>query len=254
MSLKNKIALVTGGSRGLGKNTAFRLAQNGADVVITYRKEKDAADRVVSEISGMGNKAAALQLDMGNINTLDTFVDQVSQVISGQWNRDSFDILINNAGIIAHEMIAETSEETFDQLMNIHLKGVYFLTQKLLTRMGDGGRIVNFSSGLARFTFPGFAAYAIMKGGIEVYTRYLAKELGERKITANVIAPGPIHTDMNQARFEENPQMVEMMVSLTALGRIGEASDIGGVVAFLCSDEAGWISGQRIELSGGMLL
>jgi len=254
MSLNNKIALVTGGSRGLGKNTAFHLTQNGADVVITYRKEKDAADRVVSEITGMGNKAAALQLDVGDIGALDAFVEQFSQVVSGQWNRDSFDILINNAGIITHEMIAETTEESFDQLMNIHLKGVYFLTQKLLSRMADGGRIVNFSSGLARFSFPGFAAYAIMKGGIEVFTRYLAKELGERKITANVIAPGPIHTDMNKERFEDNPQMVEMMVALTSLGRIGEAGDIGGVAAFLCSDEAGWVSGQRIELSGGMLL
>ena len=254
MSLNNKIAVVTGGSRGLGKNTAFRLAQNGADVIITYRKEKDAAERVVSEIAGMGNKATALNLDVGDIGALDAFSDQVSQAVSGQWNRDSFDILVNNAGIIAHEMISETSEETFDTLMNIHFKGVYFLTQKLIPKLSDGGRVVNFSSGLARFSFPGYSAYACMKGAVEVFTRYLAKELGGRKITDNIIAPGPVRTDMNRDRFQENPQLVEMMESMTSLGRIGEASDIGGVVAFLCSDDAGWITGQRIELSGGMLL
>lgn len=254
MSLNNKIALVTGGSRGLGKNTALRLAQNGSDVIVTYRKERDAAEKVVSEITGMGKKAAALQLDVGDIGALDAFVADISQAVSEQWNRDTIDIVVNNAGIIAHEMIAETSEKTFDQLMNIHLKGVYFLTQKLLPRMADGGRIVNFSSGLARFSFPGYSAYACMKGAVEVFTRYLAKELGDRKITANIIAPGPVRTDMNRDRFRENPQMVEMMEALTALGRIGEADDIGSVVAFLGSDEAGWITGQRIELSGGMLL
>jgi len=254
MSLNEKIALVTGGSRGLGKNTALRLAQNGSDVIITYRKEKEAAQNVVSEITGMGNKATALQLDVGDIDALDTFVAQVSQAVSEQWSRNNIDILVNNAGIIAHEMIAETSEETFDQLMNIHFKGVFFLTQKLMSKMADGGRVVNFSSGLARFSFPGFSAYACMKGAVEVFTRYLAKELGDRKITANVVAPGPVATDMNKERFKENPQMVEMMISLTALGRIGDANDIGAVVAFLCSDEAGWVSGQRIELSGGMLL
>ncbi|CAB5104518.1 Oxidoreductase, short-chain dehydrogenase/reductase family [Olavius algarvensis associated proteobacterium Delta 3] len=254
MSLNNKIALVTGGSRGLGKNTALRLAQNGSDVIVTYRKEKEAAEKIVSEITGMGKKAAALQLDVGDIGALDAFVADVSQAVSDKWNRNHIDILVNNAGIIAIEMIVETSEETFDRLMNIHLKGVYFLTQKLLPKMAEGGHIVNFSSGLARFSFPGYSAYACMKGAVEVFTRYLAKELGDRKITANVVAPGPVATDMNKDRFESDPQMVEMLSSLTALDRVGQVDDIGGVVAFLCSDEAGWVNGQRIEVSGGMIL
>ena len=254
MNQNNKIALVTGGSRGLGKDTALSLAKKGHDIIITYRTKKEEANKVVAEISSLGRKATALQLDIGKISDLDSFVQDVNQALKNNWGRKTFDFLINNAGIIAHVSVAETTEETFDALMNIHLKGVFFLTQKLLPKMEKGGRIVNFSTGLTRFAFPGYGAYAAMKGGIEVYTKYLARELGVRGITANVIAPGAIDTDMNKAAFDANPDVVNMISSMTALGRIGHAEDIGGVVAFLCSPEAGWVNGQRIEASGGMNL
>lgn len=254
MDHEEKIALITGGSRGLGREAALRLADRGSDVIITYRNEAAAAGVTVAEVEGKGRRAAALRLDVGDIGSLPGFAEEVSRTLSKKWGRERFDFLINNAGVIANEPIAETSEETFDRLMNIDLKGVYFLTQKLLPLLADGGRIVNLSSGLARFSFPGYSAYGAMKAGLEAFTRYLAVELGERRITANVVAPGATMTDMNRERFREHPEQAEMIASLTALGRVGRPEDIGGVIAFLCSEEAGWMNGQRIELSGGIFL
>jgi NAD(P)-dependent dehydrogenase (short-subunit alcohol dehydrogenase family) len=254
MKLENRIALVTGSSRGLGRDAAMRLAEQGCDVIITYQRDSASADSAVAEIVGMGRRAVPLCLDVGDIGSLDAFATTVRDTLAEKWGRQDFDFLVNNAGIIANEPIAETTEETFDALLGVHFKGVYFLTQKLLPLLADGGRVVNLSSGLARFAFPGYAAYGCMKSAIEAFTRYLAKEVGERGITVNTVAPGPVETDLNRDRFEESPEMVEMLSSLTALGRIGQPEDIGGVIAFLCTEEAGWISGQRIELSGGMLL
>ncbi|MEM1136244.1 MAG: SDR family oxidoreductase [Bacteroidota bacterium] len=253
-SLANKIALVTGSSRGLGKEMAIRLAQQGADILVTYNSNKSQADETVKEIEALGQKAAAFQLNVGDASTFDSFFTSVQETLQEHWNKSKFDILVNNAGIIAHEMVAETSESTFDSLMSIQLKGPFFITQKALPLLNDGGRIINISTGLARFSISGYGAYASMKAGIEAYTRYLAKELGGRQITANVVAPGAINTDMNKAALENNPELEKMLSSVTALGRVGVAEDIGGVVAFLASEDARWINGQRIEASGGMFL
>lgn len=252
--MNDKVALITGGSRGLGKNMALHLAEKGNDVILTYNSKKEEALSVVKEIENKGQKAAALQLNVGNIKSFDGFIEQVSQTLNKDWNRNTFDFLINNAGVEANASIAETSEETFDLLCNVHFKGVYFLTQKALPLIADKGRIINLSTGLARFTTPGYAAYAAMKGAIEIFTKYLAKEVGPRGITANVIAPGIIQTDFTREVFEHAPHVVEMLASQTALGRTGAPDDIGGVVALLCTEEAHWITAQRIEVSGGMFL
>lgn len=251
---KSKIALVTGGSRGLGRDIAMKLAQKGIDVILTYHTNKSAADEVVSEIEKTGQKAVAFQLDTSNTKVFDEFFDQVSSCLTTQFNTSSFDFLINNAGTGLYIPFTETSEAQFDEMMNIHFKGVYFLTQKALSHINDEGRIINISSGLTRFSFPGSSAYASMKGAIEVFTRYLAKELGPRKIAANVIAPGAIATDFAGGTNRDNEEKRQIISNITALGKVGEAKDIGGVVAFLCTEEAGWINGQRIEISGGMLL
>lgn len=253
-TLENKIALVTGSSRGLGKEMAIRLAEQGADILVTYNSNKTQADDTVKEIEALGQKAVAFQLNVGDASTFDTFFGEIKDVLQQHWNTSKFDILVNNAGIIAHEMVAETSEATFDSLMNIQLKGPFFITQKALSLLNDGGRIINISTGLARFSIPGYGAYAAMKSGIETYTRYLAKELGSRQITANVVAPGAINTDMNKTALENNPELGQFLSSVTALGRVGVAEDIGGVVAFLASEDARWVNGQRIEASGGMFL
>lgn len=251
--MSSKIALVTGGSRGLGKNMAFSLAGQGSDVVLTYNSREEEAATVIKEIESKGRLAAALQLNIGETKSLDDFIGRVSRVLKEKWGRDTFDFLINNAGVGGNASIAETSEETFDLLCNIHFKGVFFLTQKLLPLVADGGRVINVSSGLARFTFPGRAAYASMKGAVETFTRYLAKEVGARGITANVVAPGLIQTDFTREAFQ-NAQAIELIKSQTALGRTGVPEDIGGIVAFLCTEEARWITAQRIEASGGMFL
>ncbi len=253
-TLENKIALVTGSSRGLGKETAMRLAQQGADILVTYNSNKAQAEETVKEIEALGQKAVAFQFNVGDSTTFDTFFKEIKSTLEQDWNTSKFDILVNNAGIIAHEMIAETSEATFDSLVNIQLKGPFFITQKALSLLNDGGRIINISTGLARFSLPGYGAYASMKAGIEAFTRYLAKELGSRQITANVVAPGAINTDMNKNALENNPELEKILSSVTALGRVGVAQDIGGVVAFLASEDARWINGQRIEASGGMFL
>lgn len=254
MESVSKIALVTGGSRGLGKNMALRLAEKGNDVIIVYRSKAQEAGEVVATIEALGQKAAAIQLDTADVKSFDHFFIQVSGILKDKWNRDSFDFLINNAGISRPSVFPETSEQDFDDLMNVHFKGVYFLSQKALPLLADGGRIVNLSTGLARFSTPGYAAYASMKGAIDTLTRYMAKELGSRGITVNALAPGAIYTDFNSASFDSHPGMTEFISSITALGRVGEPNDIGGVVAFLCSEDARWITGQRIEVSGGMFL
>ncbi|MEM9678720.1 MAG: SDR family oxidoreductase [Bacteroidota bacterium] len=253
-TLEHKIALVTGSSRGLGKEAALRLAEKGADIIVTYNSNQSQAEDTVNEIKALGRKAVAFQLNVGQSEHFDAFFETLKDALKTNWQRDTFDILVNNAGIIAHEMVAETSEQTFDDLMNIQLKGPFFITQKSIPLLEDGGRIINVSTGLARFSIPGYGAYAAMKSGIEAFTRYLAKELGSRQITANVVAPGAINTDMNKAALENSPELNAFLSSVTALGRIGVAEDIGGVVAFLASEDARWVNGQRIEASGGMFL
>lgn len=248
------IAIVTGGSRGLGKNMALRLAEHGHDIVLTYHSRQTEADSVVSEIEQTGRRVAALQLDVSSSKLFPAFAGAVGQLLREKWGRSNFDVLVNNAGIGIHASFAETTEEQFDQLMNIHLKATFFLTQKLLPLLSDGARIVNVSSGLARFTTPGYSAYAAMKGGIEVLTRYMAKELGPRGIRVNTLAPGAIETDFGNGLVRDNAEINKLIASQTALGRVGVPDDIGGAVAMLVSEEAGWINGQRIEASGGCLL
>ncbi|MBD1391935.1 SDR family NAD(P)-dependent oxidoreductase [Mucilaginibacter glaciei] len=254
MSIKNKIALVTGGSRGLGRNMAISLAKKGIDVVLTYNTNKEEADKVVAEILAMGQKAITFQLDAGNIKSFDGFLKQVTGYLNEQNGSTNFDFLINNAGTALYAPFAETTEEQFDTALNIHYKGVFFLTQKSLPFINDGGRIINISSGLARVSFPGSSAYGSMKGAVEVLTRFLAKELGPRRIAANVVAPGAIETDFGGGRTRDNKEINAHIASITALGRVGLPDDIGGVVAFLCTEDAGWINGQRIEVAGGMSL
>lgn len=254
MKNKNQIALVTGGSRGLGKNMALSLAEKGLDVVLTYHSKKDEAEAVVIEIEKLGQKAAAIQLNVAEASSFDSFFQNVSTVLKNSFDADKFDFLVNNAGVGVHESFAKTTEAQFDDMVNIHFKGAFFLTQKALDVMNDGGGIVNISSGLTRFAFPGYAAYASMKGAIETLSKYQAKELGERKIRVNIVAPGAIETDFGGGAVRDNEQLNQMIASLTALGRVGLPDDIGSVVAFLCTDDAKWVNGQRIEVSGGMNL
>ena len=251
MSEFDKIALITGGSRGLGQNTAESLARKGADVIVTYRSAKEEAMSIVARIQALGRKAAAMQLDLGDVSSFPAFVGEVRRTLRETWNRDSFNYLVNNAGVGLAAPFAETSEAMFDQLMAVQLKGVYFLTQALLPMLSDGGSIVNLSSDLARISVPGMSAYAMTKGGLEVLTRYLAKELGHRGITVNTVAPGATITDFGGGMLRENADMRTMIAQSTALGRVGEADDIGPAIANLLSDDSRWITGQRIEISGG---
>jgi NAD(P)-dependent dehydrogenase (short-subunit alcohol dehydrogenase family) len=254
MENKNKIALVTGGSRGLGKDMALRLAEKGIDVIITYNSQAQDAQAVVTQIQQAGQKAAALQLNTGDLKSFSAFTTQVQDVLKNTFNTTHFDYLVNNAGTGGYSPFADVTEELFDQMLNIHFKGVYFLTQKMVTLMNDGGGIVNVSSGLTRVTVPASSAYASMKGAIEIFTRYLAKELGTRGIRANVVAPGAIMTDFGGAHLRNSEEMQKFISSVTALGRPGVAEDVGGVVAFLCTEDARWVNGQRIEVAGGMAL
>ncbi len=254
MTTNKKIALVTGGSRGLGKDMALSLAKKGINVILTYNSKKEEALAVVNEIEQTGQKAAALQLDVANVKTFDAFFTQVRTVLQDTFETDHFDFLINNAGIGIHAPFAETTEEQFDLLLNIQFKGVFFLTQKALPLLNDGGRIINLSTGLARFCNPGYSAYAAMKGAIETLTKYQAKELGSRGIAVNVVAPGAIETDFGGGVVRDNPDVNKYIAGTTALGRVGHPDDIGSVVAFLCTEEAKWINAQRIEVSGGMNL
>lgn len=252
--MKTKIALVTGGSRGLGKDMALSIAKKGIDVILTYQEKKAEAEKVVEEIHRMKQKATALQLNVGDIASLDNFLKQVENALHKIWGAEKFDFLINNAGIGATLPIPQVKEEDFDLLMNIHYKGVYFLTQKSLPIMNDNGGIVFISTGTTRFCVPGYSVYASLKGAIEVFSKYVAKENGNRGIRSNVIAPGPVETDFNNAAIRNNPQMKAFISSQTPLGRVGQADDIGATVAFLCTDDAKWINAQRIEVSGGVNL
>lgn len=254
MNTNRKIALVTGGSRGLGRNTAVTLAKRGIDVIITYQSQQEKAQQVIKEIEASGGKAAAIQLDVSRVAGFSPFAVQLAKTLKESWNREQFDFLINNAGFGINAPFESTTEEQFDSLMNVHFKGVFFLTQQLVPMLADQGRIINLSTGLTRFCLPGYGAYAAMKGAVEIMSKYMAKELGHRGIRVNVVAPGAIDTDFNKAALEAHPEMRGFIGSQTALGRIGEPDDIGGVIAALCLEETGWINAQRIEASGGMFL
>jgi NAD(P)-dependent dehydrogenase (short-subunit alcohol dehydrogenase family) len=249
-----KIALVTGGSRGLGRNTALSLARKGVDVVITYHSNQAEADATVAAIKDLGCKAVALQLDTGTTKGFADFAARLKVALKDNWGAAQFDYLVNNAGIGITKPFAETTEAEFDRLMNVNLKGVYFLTQTLLPLIADGGRIVNLSSGLARFSLPGFSAYGAMKGAIEVLTHYLAKELGPRRIAVNTVAPGAIETDFGGGHVRDNAEANRQVANNTALGRAGLPDDIGPMIASLLSDDNRWINGQRIEATGGFAL
>lgn len=249
-----RIALITGGSRGLGKDMALACVRKGMDVVITYNQSADGAQETIEAIKMFGGKAEALQLNVGDIGSFDGFLHQLQQTLQQSWGVQTFDYLVNNAGHGGTIPIAQMTEEAFDDFVNVHFKGVYFLTQKALNIMNDGGAVVNISTGTTRFCVPGYSVYSSMKSAIETFTKYVAKEYGGRGIRCNVVAPGPIETDFNNAAIRNNPQMKGFLSSQSPLGRVGEANDIGGVVAFLCSEDAKWINGQRIEVSGGINL
>lgn len=249
----DKIALVTGSSRGLGRAIALQLARSGADVIVTYRQRREEGEAVAAEIRGLGRRAVALKLDVADVKSFAPFAADLRLVLEATWGRPALDFLVNNAGIDRAAPFAEFTEEHFDELMAVHFKGVFFLTQRLLPLLADGGRIVNTSTGLARFAIPGYAAYASMKGAIEVFTRYLAKELGPRRISANVVAPGIIETDFTQHSLSR-PGARDFFAQAIALGRVGVPEDIAGVVDFLCSEDGRWVNAQRVEASGGMLL
>jgi len=251
--MTRKIAIITGGSRGLGANAALKLATRNTDLIITYKQNKAAADEVVSSITTLGARATALHLDSGSISGIPDFITQVQETLA-QWGSERFDILINNAGMGLHAAFSDVTEAQFDALMNVHLKSVFFLTQALVPLMADGGRILNVSSGLARFTMPGYSVYASMKGAIEVLTRYLAKELGHRGISVNVLAPGAIETDFGGGTVRDNKQVNSLIASGTALGRVGLPDDIGDLIAALVSDDCRWVNAQRIEASGGVFI
>lgn len=249
-----KLAIITGGSRGLGKSSALALADKGVDVIFTYHNNVKAAQDVIKEIKQKGQKAFALQLDTRDFDAIPEFVSQVEGLLTNEFARSDFDYLLNNAGTGLHAILADTTYDELEDMLAIHVKGPFFLTQSLLPLLKDGGHILNVSSGLARFSLPGSGAYAMAKGAVEVMTRYMAKELANRQIRVNTLAPGAIATDFRDGNVRDNPQMNQMVSSITALGRVGEADDIGNVVAMLFSDGSGWITGQRIEASGGMFL
>jgi NAD(P)-dependent dehydrogenase (short-subunit alcohol dehydrogenase family) len=252
MENKSKIALVTGGSRGLGKDMALRLAEKGLDVILTYNNRIEDAQHVVAQIEAAGQKAATLQLNTGAIQSFESFADQLKTTLSEHFGADHFDFLVNNAGQGGYSAISDVTEAFFDDLLNVHFKGVYFLTQKLIPLMNDGGGIVNISSGLTRVSVSGSSVYASLKSAVETFTRYLAKDLGSRGIRANVVAPGAIITDFGDGRLRNSEDMQKFISNITALGRPGVAEDIGGVVSFLCTEDARWVNAQRLEVSGGM--
>jgi NAD(P)-dependent dehydrogenase (short-subunit alcohol dehydrogenase family) len=246
-----RIALVTGGSRGLGRNTVLQLAARGVDSILTYNSKQAEAEQVVAAVRETGRRAVALQLDTGNTGAFDSFAAQVKQTLGG-WGAERFDYLVNNAGTSHHAPFDKTTEEELDGLFNVHFKGVFFLTQKLLPLINDGGRIVNISSGLTRIVFPGSSAYASMKGAIEILSKYLAKELGPRRIAVNTVAPGAVATDFSGGMVRDKPEVNKLVADMTALGRVGLPDDIGPMIASLLSEDNRWVNAQRIEVSGGM--
>ena len=252
--MHQNIALITGGSRGLGRQAALELADRGTDIILTFRDNRGAAEEVVADIRARGQQAVALRLEVEDSAAFDDFVHRIRTVLHDHWQRAQFDSLLNNAGSGALAPLAETTEAQFESLMREHLKGPFFLTQQLLPLIADGGRILNVSSGVTRFAVPGSGAYAMMKGGIEVFTRYLAKELGSRGISANSIAPGAIETDFGDGLYRDNQELVDYVASVTALGRMGEPDDVGSLMATLLLPESRWANAQRVEASGGMFL
>ncbi len=246
-----KITLVTGASRGLGRNTALSIARRGGDVILTYRSRAEDAQAVVAEITALGRKAVAFPLDTGDVASFAPFAERLRTVLRETWRRDTFDHLVNNAGQGIYATLDQTTEAQFDDLCNVHFKGVYFLTQMLLPLLADGGRIVNLSSGLTRVCFPGFAVYSAVKGAVEVLTRYMAKELGTRGIVVNTVAPGAIETDFGGGGVRHNPEVNKLFADMTALGRVGLPDDIGPMIASLLSEDNRWVNAQRIEVSGG---
>jgi NAD(P)-dependent dehydrogenase (short-subunit alcohol dehydrogenase family) len=249
-----KIALITGASRGLGRNTALNIAREGSDVIITYQSREERARAVVAEIEAMGCTAIALQLDVGDVSAFKPFAERLRTALRKTWQRDTFDHLVNNAGHGDMASIAETTETQFDKLVNVHFKGVFFLTQALLPLIVDGGRIVNLSSGLTRISFPGFSAYSAVKGAVEVLSIYMAKELGSRGIAVNTVAPGAIETDFLGGAVRDTPDLNKTFAGMTALGRVGVPDDIGPMIAKLLTDDNRWINAQRIEVSGGQVI
>ncbi len=254
MATGKKIAVITGGSRGLGRNTALHLAGSGIDSIITYHSREDAARAVVAEIEAAGGRAVALRLDTGAPAGFAAFAEALRAALRQTWDREDFDFLVNNAGMGLYNRFADVTEAEFDALLNVHLKGVFFLTQRLVPMLVDGGRIVNLSSGLSRMTLPGYIAYATMKGAVEVMSRYLALELGPRRIAVNVVAPGAIETDFGGGRVRDDTGLNRMIAAQTAMGRVGLPDDVGGAITSLLAGETGWITGQRIEVSGGQAL
>lgn len=249
--MKQQTALVTGSSRGLGKDMALALAKKGINVIITYKGNKEDAAQVAKDVEALGAKAAVLQLDMENLGSYDAFIQSALAAIQ-PWGSDKIDHLINNAGIGGGRTIADATEAFFDAMLNVHFKGVYFFTQKWMQHINDGGSVINISTGTTRFRNPGYSIYSSMKSAVETFTKHVAAEYGNRKIRANIVAPGPIETDFNGAAIRNNPQLKAMLGERTPLGRVGVAEDIGGVVAFLCTEDARWINGQRIEVAGGI--
>jgi NAD(P)-dependent dehydrogenase (short-subunit alcohol dehydrogenase family) len=249
-----KIALVTGGSRGLGRDMAISLAKKNLDVIITYNSNSQEADYTVQKVQEIGVKAYAIKLNVADVSSLNAFIGNLKLVLKQNFDADNLDFIVNNAGYGMNNSVEQATEAEFDSLLNVHFKGVFFLTQKVLPILNNGGGIVNISSGLTRFSFAGYSVYAAMKGAIETMTKYQAKELGSRQIRANVVAPGAIETDFGGGVVRDNPDLNNHIASITALGRVGLSDDVGSVVAFLCSDDAKWVTGQRIEVSGGTLL
>jgi len=249
-----KIALITGASRGLGRNTALNVAREGSDVIITYQSREEGARAVVAEIVAMGRRAIALQLDVGDVSAFKPFAEHLRTGLRKTWQRDTFDHLVNNAGHGDMASIADTTEAQFDKLVDVHFKGVFFLTQALLPLIADGGRIVNLSSGLTRISFPGFSVYSAVKGAVEVLSVYMAKELGNRGIAVNTVAPGAIETDFLGGAIRDTPDLNKTFAGMTALGRVGVPDDIGPMIAKLLTDDNRWINAQRIEVSGGQVI
>jgi len=250
----SKIALVTGASRGLGRNTALSIARKGGDVILTYQSRADEAQAVVADIRAMGRQALAFQLDSGSVAAFGPFAERLRTALRETWQRDTFDHLVNNAGHGDYALIEQTTEAQFDRLVDVHFKGVFFLTQALLPLIADHGRIVNLSSGLTRMSYPGYAAYAAAKGAVEVLSVYLAKELGNRGIAVNTVAPGAIETDFGGGAVRDNAELNRTFAAMTALGRVGVPDDIGPMIAGLLGDDNRWVNAQRIEVSGGQLI
>lgn len=250
----NKIAIITGASRGIGRSAALHLAQRNIDIIFTYQSQADAAKSLIEEVSALGQKAIALQHDVRNIACTALLIDEIRQTLATEFHRDSFDYLLNNAGTGLNSAIESTSEEEFDDMFAIHVKGPFFLTQALFPLISADGHVVNISTGLTRFSFPGYAAYAMAKGAVEAMTRYMAKEFASKRVRVNTLAPGAIATDFRDGSNRDSSEARSMIANITAFQRVGEPEDIGKAIAALFSDDFGWITGQRIEASGGMLL